>query len=232
MKSRTLRSLRRLLPVLGLTLVLVQLGPLTSRAFAHIPLEECGPDIAYETRDQTLQDGTIVVWQCLPFEGWGYDWYEVDMKPGTQKSVVKRTSSSSPPYKMLTHSIIGEGQGGGDFVGAIDLRNPNLTDLVRRVRVRIIVRYQSSPTSTWYACHDTNWQEAPSQRARFDINVQQYTQPDCGKAYYEAKVGAEFYSISQNTWVFPGWVLSGSLYLSGPCCVAPGSSTRSPSSRP
>jgi hypothetical protein len=215
MQSRKVRPLRLLIVVLVLTLI--QVGLFAVPALAHVPTKPCGPDNYLEVVEQRLQDGTIVDWTCEAFEYQGHPRYQWigDVRVGEKKRQERIFAVASPPYVMITQAIMGVGQGGGDFVGSIDLRNPNFTDLVRRVRVRVIVRYQPTGSSGWYACHDTNWQEAPSPRARFDVNVQQYVQPDCGPAYYEARTGAEFYSTSLNKWVFPGWVYSGSIYISG-----------------
>jgi hypothetical protein len=223
MRSRTWRTSLRVL-LLALALTLVQMGPLASPAAAdpppaHLCLEWADTQRPAETQD--IGGGIVLVYKCVRDIVFGFIWDIVDVRPGGGQKRAEYFSDSSPPYQVRVRSILGVGTGGGVGVAYVDYRHPNDDPLVRIVAARVIVRYQPTGSSTWYACHDTNWQGAPTPRSLWEVHVVQYTQPDCGTGYYQAKVAGRFYSTSLERLITTPWVLSGSgvyLVCTDPSC--------------
>jgi hypothetical protein len=232
-KSRgSSRSLYALLALFVLMMT-AHISWLASAADA-MPLKACTPANEWEEVKEPGTDGAQNVFLCRCYRsptgriltcGWEFSRLE---PANNDKYTEASRLSSDPPYRMRIETALGEGRGGGDAIGSIDMRNPDWTDLTRRVAVRTIMQYKPTATSGWLTCHDTGWREAPTQRPRWSVWVAQWTQPDCGKGYYQAQVAGEFFAISKNAWIKSNWHYSGSIYLSGPCCTPTDEPTTTP----
>ena len=215
MRSRIRPASLRVL-LLFLVLVLLQVGPLADSAGADPPDEEeypCDASSVGDYQDQYIGGGQWIRWVCIEDEFLGYGWHPGNYIPGGGRKTHRYFSSSNPPYRAVVWSAMAEGTGGGTGSAYADFRHPNNALLIRRIATRVIIRYRAPGSSTVIACHDSNWQEAPSQRHNWENHVIQYTQPDCGTGYYEARSAGRFYSISLNRWIATGWVFSGEFYM-------------------
>jgi hypothetical protein len=190
-----------------------------------MPVKKCTEAIEFLEEPENGADGAKVYYICLCFRDlqgvvqW-CEWQFSRLEPArNDKFTEARRLSSNPPFRMRIEAALGEGRGGGDAIASIDIRNPNWTDLTRRIAARTIMQYKPTPTAGWLTCHDTGWKEAPTQRSRWSVWVPQYTKPDCGVGYYQAQAAGEFYSTSQNSWIKSQWHYSGSIYMSGSCCT-------------
>jgi hypothetical protein len=232
-KSRGLSRPVYVLLVLFILLMAAHISWLAPAADA-MPVKACAKGNEWEEVKEKGADGAVVVFVCRCHRDsrgvvlWcGWEFSRLEPAKNDKYTEASRLSSD-PPYRMRIETALGEGRGGGDAIGSIDMRNPNWTDLTRRVAVRTIMQYKPTATSGWLTCHDTGWKEAPTQRPRWSVWVPQWTQPDCGKGYYQAKVAGEFFAISKNAWIKSNWHYSGSIYMSGPCCVATTEPTTTP----
>lgn len=212
------RSLFTLLAVF-MVLTFTQFGPRVTPASA-MPMPKCWAGVEWQEVEEPGADGATVVFVCMCTRNSSgqvlyCEWVFSKLKPA-QNDVPPneaRRLSSDPPYRMRIETAFGEGVGGGDAIGSIDMRNPDWSDLTRRVAVRTIMQYSPIGSQTWSTCHDTKWKEAPTQRPRWSVWVVQYTMPDCGAGYYRAQSAGRFFSVSLNQWITSNWHYSGYLYI-------------------
>lgn len=210
----------------------VQLGPLSTPASAaHVAHKDCQPlgdtrriktggslDIlehCVQSPILELEDGKLVqhyvwIWEFLRF-----------VPAGGDKVVRATRNSQSPPYWMNVSGIVGKGEGGGAVGGRIWIKNPNGTNLSRRIAVHLIMEYAPTPTSGYLNCHDLGWDEAISPQAETTSFWNNQTQPDCGEGYYRAQVAGRFWSVSQNNWITSNWHYTGALFITTCCRRAP-----------
>jgi hypothetical protein len=207
-KRRSLRKSLLVLLALLMVLTVAQLGPASAADFGCTPhwgerrFVTGGPLDIIERCEPVLTIGGDTVW----------DWVFLRFALANQdKRTIWSGGASSPPYKMVLNALIGGGSGGGAGAAKVILYNPSGSHLTRRIAARALVEYQPTGSSGWYTCHDTGYKERESYAMR--AYVWQYTQPDCGPAYYRTKAAGRFWSISLNAWVTRGWITSPSLWI-------------------
>jgi hypothetical protein len=226
MRSRSLpRASLILLSVLSLVLAsYIQIGPLATSAEAFPPYA-CTPERDGWEYAEEIGNGIYLIWHCKHVPGFGWTWWPIGIEYGNLLRSRQRTTrfvNSALAVQNLTHSVLGDGSGGGFGYCGIELRSGSGSPMSRPLQCRIIMRYQPRGSSSWYTCHDSNWHQSASATSKYQYKMPQYTEPDCGDAYYEVRAGGRYWSNTYNRWVFPGWVFSGALWLDGPgCCVTP-----------
>jgi hypothetical protein len=114
---------------------------------------------------------------------------------------------------MVLADLLTRGTGGGASVAKVILYNRDGSHLNRQIAARSLIQYQPSGTSGWYTCKDSGWKQASTSTYWMRAYVMQYTQPDCGPAYYRALAAGRFWSISLNKWITRGWIYSPSMWI-------------------
>ena len=174
------------------------------------------PDISECTYDGKIVvesfPGANVYWQCHIVGGrrwWGIE----DILDGPEIDKTTSFSASTPPYRHYVTSGVAKGYGNGVAVGSYSLRNPDDSQLVRDIGIRMIVHNRT----TGGTCSDTGWIGTHSSRLTHEI-AKDYPGTCGGSGYFETSTSGRFYSTSLNKWITSPWVQSGQLWLSN-CCA-------------
>jgi hypothetical protein len=215
------KPVRFILAILFLVSLMVLGLPRPAFAVEPPPAEECNRN----TMDIERQ-WQGVWWVCRCYgqgvnERW--KWYvSVGLANNQRGKNREYLNDATNSIALINSAIVHHVGGYGNFGHAtIQIYGTSGNWLSRPIAVRIIVGRWTG--SGWQACHDSNWQYAPTNRPRWSIR-----QPaNCGPSYYRAQSAGRYWSNSLGRWLTTGWTITESLCISpSPCGLAPPASAQ------